>query len=46
MLAMTHCDASKLAKQHGKNSEYALCAAQWHKELTYSDDFFRKWYQV
>ena len=40
MLAMTHCDASKLAKQHGKNSEYALCAAQWHKELTYSDSFF------
>jgi branched-chain amino acid transport system substrate-binding protein len=40
MLAMTHCDASKLAKQHGKNSEYALCAAQWHKELTYSDNFF------
>jgi len=40
MLAMTHCDASKLAKQHGKNSEYALCAAQWHKELTYSDDYF------
>jgi len=40
MLAMTHCDASKLAKQHGKNSEYALCAAQWHKELTYKDDFF------
>ena len=40
MLAMTHCDASKLAKQHGKNSEYALCAAQWHKELTYSDEFF------
>jgi branched-chain amino acid transport system substrate-binding protein len=40
MLAMTHCDASKLAKQHGKNSEYALCAAQWHKELTYSDKFF------
>ena len=40
MLAMTHCDASKLAKQHGKNSEYALCAAQWHKELTYKDDYF------
>ena len=40
MLAMTHCDASKLAKQHGKNSEYALCAAQWHKELSYKDDFF------
>jgi branched-chain amino acid transport system substrate-binding protein len=40
MLAMTHCDASKLAKQHGKNSEYALCAAQWHKTLSYSDEFF------
>jgi len=40
MLAMTHCDASKLAKQHGKNSEYALCAAQWHKELSYKDDYF------
>ena len=23
-----------LAKQHGKNSEYALCAAQWHKTLS------------
>jgi len=40
MLAMTHCDASKLAKQHGKKSEYALCAAQWHKTLTYEDEFF------
>ena len=40
MLAMTHCDASKLAKQHGRKSEFALCAAQWHKELTYSDEFF------
>jgi len=40
MLAMTHCDASKLAKQHGKKSEYALCAAQWHKTLTYKDKFF------
>jgi branched-chain amino acid transport system substrate-binding protein len=40
MLAMTHCDASKLAKQHGKNAEYALCAAQWHKALSYKDKFF------
>ena len=40
MLAMTHCDASKLAKQHGKKAEYALCAAQWHKSLSYSDSFF------
>jgi len=40
MLAMTHCDASKLAKQHGKKSQYALCASQWHKTLTYKDKFF------
>ena len=40
MLAMTHCDAGKLSKQHGKNAEYALCAAQWHKSLTYRDRFF------
>src|SRR6056300_1013681 len=40
MLAMTHCDAAKLSKQHGKNSEFALCASQWHKTLTYKDNFF------
>ena len=40
MLAMTHCDASKLAKQHGAKSEFALCASQWHKTLTYKDKFF------
>jgi len=40
MLAMTQCDASKLAKQHGKKAEYALCASQWHKSLTYKDNYF------
>merc|ERR1712178_503545 len=40
MLAMTHCDAAKLSKQHGKNSQYALCASQWQKTGTYKDDFF------
>jgi len=40
MLAMTHCDAAKLSKQHGKNAQYALCASQWHKTFTYKDDFF------
>ncbi|KKL11999.1 hypothetical protein LCGC14_2540170, partial [marine sediment metagenome] len=40
MLAMTHCDATKLAKQHGKKAEYALCAAQWHKALSYKDEYF------
>ncbi len=41
MLAMTHCDAAKLSKQHGKNAEYALCASQWHKTLTYKDKWFK-----
>ena len=40
MLAMTHCDAGKLSKQHGEKAEYALCAAQWHKSLTYEDNYF------
>jgi len=40
MLAMTHCDAAKLSKQHGKKSEYALCASQWHKNLSYKDKYF------
>jgi branched-chain amino acid transport system substrate-binding protein len=41
MLAMTHCDAAKLSKQLGDISEYALCASQWHKSLSYKDDFFK-----
>jgi len=41
MLAMTHCDAAALSKQHGKASEYALCASQWHKSLSYTDNFFK-----
>jgi len=41
MLAMTHCDAAKLSKQHGKKAEYALCASQWHKTLSYTDAFFK-----
>jgi len=40
MLAMTQCDAVMLAEQHGKKSEYALCAAQWHKTLSYKDEYF------
>jgi len=41
MLAMTHCDAAKLSKQHGKNAQYALCASQWHKTLTYKVKWFK-----
>ena len=43
MLAMTHCDAAKLSKQHGNNAEYVLCASQWHKSLigeNYKDNIF------
>jgi len=40
MLAMTHCDAVMLAEQHGKKAEYTLCAAQWHKTLSYKDEYF------
>jgi len=40
MLAMTHCDAAKLSKQHGKAAEFALCASQWHKSLSYKDKYF------
>ena len=40
MLAMTHCDAGKLSKTQGTNAQYALCAAQWHKSLSYKDKFF------
>ena len=34
MLAMTHCDAAKLSKHHGKTSQYAIGASQWHKTIT------------
>ena len=27
--------------KHGKASEYALCASQWHKSLSYKDKFFK-----
>ena len=40
MLAMTHCDAGKLSKTQGTNAQYALCAAQWHKSLSYKDKYF------
>ena len=29
------------SKQHGKNAQYALCASQWHKTLTYKDKWFK-----
>ncbi|MBL6841767.1 MAG: amino acid ABC transporter substrate-binding protein [Pelagibacterales bacterium] len=40
MLAMTHCDAAAINKNLGGGGEYAICAAQWHKSLSYEDKFF------
>ena len=39
MLAMTHCDAAAINKNLG-GAEYALCASQWHKSLSYKDNYF------
>ncbi|MDC0254890.1 amino acid ABC transporter substrate-binding protein [Bacteriovoracales bacterium] len=40
LLAMTHCDAAKINKKLGGGGEYTLCAAQWHKSLSYKDSYF------
>ena len=38
MLAMTHCDSAAIEKNYPDSAEGTLCARQWSKELTYSDD--------
>jgi branched-chain amino acid transport system substrate-binding protein len=41
MLAMTHCDSAAINKELENNlGDYTLCAAQWHKTLSYSDSYF------
>ena len=40
MLAMTHCDSAQIIKKFGKAAEYALCASQWDRSLSYSDNIF------
>ena len=40
MLAMTHCDSAKIIEKFGKAAEYALCATQWDRGLSYRDDWF------
>ena len=39
-LALTHCDAAQVVEKFGKAAEYALCAAQWDRGLSYSDRWF------
>ncbi|MGH7352705.1 MAG: amino acid ABC transporter substrate-binding protein [Candidatus Methylomirabilales bacterium] len=40
MLAVTHCDSAKVAETLGKAAEYALCASQWDRSLSYKDRWF------
>ena len=40
MIAMTHCDSAAINKNLGGGGDYTLCAAQWHKSLSYEDKFF------
>ena len=40
MIAMTHCDSAAINKNLGGGGDYTLCAAQWHKSLSYKDKFF------
>lgn len=37
-VAMTHCDSAAIENKVPKGAEYTLCARQWQKQLTYTDD--------
>jgi len=39
-LALTQCDAAQIIEKFGKAAEYALCASQWDRSLSYSDRWF------
>lgn len=41
MLALTHCDAAQIIKKFGKDANYALCASQWDRHLTYKGHWFK-----
>ncbi len=40
MLALTHCDSADVIGKFGEAAEYALCASQWDRSLSYRDDVF------
>jgi branched-chain amino acid transport system substrate-binding protein len=40
MLALTHCDSADIIGKFGKAAEYALCASQWDRGLSYKDKYF------
>jgi branched-chain amino acid transport system substrate-binding protein len=39
-LALTQCDSAQIIEKFGKAAEYALCASQWDRSLSYSDRWF------
>jgi branched-chain amino acid transport system substrate-binding protein len=39
-LALTQCDSAQIIEKFNKAAEYALCAAQWDRSLSYSDRWF------
>lgn len=40
MLALTHCDSAKVIEKFGKEAEYAVCASQWDRHLSFKDKWF------
>jgi branched-chain amino acid transport system substrate-binding protein len=40
MLALTHCDSAQVIEKFGNTAEYALCASQWDRSLSYRDEWF------
>jgi branched-chain amino acid transport system substrate-binding protein len=39
-LALTQCDAAQIIEKFARAAEYALCASQWDRRLSYSDRWF------
>jgi len=40
MLALTHCDSAQIIQKFGEAAEYAVCASQWDRSLSYRDQWF------
>jgi branched-chain amino acid transport system substrate-binding protein len=40
MLAMTHCDSAQIIEKFGADANYAVCASQWDRALSYKDKWF------
>ncbi|MEJ2681832.1 MAG: amino acid ABC transporter substrate-binding protein [Gammaproteobacteria bacterium] len=40
LLALTHCDSAQLVEKFDKIAEYAFCASQWDRHLSYRDKWF------